>query len=93
MILKSLVQCFEMASGLKVNWEKSHMLGIYLSDSKCSLLANLLDCSYKERAFEDFGLPLGGYYKRASGITFWIDAEKDLRIGRPTIFHLGVGLP
>lgn len=34
-VLSSIIQCFEMSSGLKVNWTKSHLLGISLSDTEC----------------------------------------------------------
>lgn len=36
------------------------MLGISLSDSQCSLLADLLDCFHNEWLPEYLGLPIGG---------------------------------
>lgn len=40
-ILKLSIQCFELVSGLKVNWCKSHVLGISLSDAECIHFATL----------------------------------------------------
>lgn len=57
-ILKSLR--FELVSGLRVNWSKSHMLGIALSNYVCAQMANLLGCSHQEWPSEYLGLPLGG---------------------------------
>lgn len=37
-ILKSLVLCFEVVSGLKVNWNKTHMSGISIPESDLYLL-------------------------------------------------------
>lgn len=40
--LTSLIRCFELVAGLKVNWSKYHILGTTLSNSECAYLANLL---------------------------------------------------
>lgn len=59
-ILKHLIHCFELVFGLKVNWTKSHLLGIALTGPECTQMANALGCSEKGRQSESLGLPLGG---------------------------------
>lgn len=41
-VLKVSIQYFELVSGLKVNWAKSHLLGLSLSESAYSHLANVI---------------------------------------------------
>lgn len=48
MILKSSFHCFELVSGLNINWSKSHLLGLSLSDSEYSDMTNILGCSNKD---------------------------------------------
>lgn len=37
MILKSLIHCFELNSGLKMNWSKNHLLGLSIRFGMFSL--------------------------------------------------------
>lgn len=67
-VLKLLIQCFEMACRFKVNWGKSHMLGISLSASECSHMIDILGCTDKGWSSEYLGLPLGGSHQNKS---FW----------------------
>lgn len=60
MVLKSLIQCFEMSLGFKVNWVKSHLSRISLPDSERLHLADLLGCSNKGWPSEYLSVPLGG---------------------------------
>lgn len=38
--LKSLISFFELVSGLKVNWSKTHLWGISLPESECIQMAH-----------------------------------------------------
>lgn len=60
MIFKSIINCFELVSGFKVNRAKSQLLTISFSESESSSMTYLLGCSYKGRAIEYLGLPFGG---------------------------------
>lgn len=59
-ILKLLIQCVELVSGLKINWLKSHISGISLSNSVCLQMTTSLGCSLKDWPSEYLGLPLRG---------------------------------
>lgn len=56
---KIISKCLEKVSGLKVNWSKTHILGISLPPTDCLLLANSLGCSLKDWPSEYLRLPLG----------------------------------
>jgi len=43
--LKSILRCFEVASGLKVNFYKSKLRGVGVSDNQLSIFVVVLDCS------------------------------------------------
>lgn len=68
-IHKSLIRYFELVSGLKVNWNKTHMLAISISESACSHLANMLGCAFKVWPSEYLDLPLGGSPRQKE---FWL---------------------
>lgn len=55
-ILKLLIQSFELDSGLKVNWSKSHIVGIALTNSECLQMANLFGVLSQRLAFRILGL-------------------------------------
>lgn len=57
--LKSVLHSFSESTGLKVNYSKSQMLPINLSDAKFDQLANTFGCSKGSFPFTYLGLPLG----------------------------------
>lgn len=57
--LKSLLQIFSDSTGLKVNYNKSMMLPINLSEGKLEHLARTFGCSAGSLPFTYLGLPLG----------------------------------
>jgi len=59
MFLKSVINTFSEATGLKVNLKKSMMLPINVSDQKLDFLANTFGCSKGTFPFTYLGLPLG----------------------------------
>ncbi|KAE9589510.1 putative RNA-directed DNA polymerase [Lupinus albus] len=66
MCLKSILRCFELASGLKVNSNKSFLYGIRLSDSIISAAANFLFCKIGFFPFNYLGVPVGANPRRIS---------------------------
>jgi len=57
--LKSILQSFSDSTGLKVNYSKSLMVPINLSDEKFSHLASTFGCAKGSLPFTYLGLPLG----------------------------------
>lgn len=57
--LKTVLLNFYQSTGLKVNFNKSMMLRINISDEKLDLLANTFGCSKGSLPFTYLGLPLG----------------------------------
>ncbi|XP_028058428.1 uncharacterized protein LOC114262269 [Camellia sinensis] len=62
--LKRILRCFEIASGLKINYHKSVLCGIGTSDSVLSDFASLLNCKAKKLPLNYLGLPLGASPQR-----------------------------
>lgn len=57
--LKTVLQNFTASTGLKVNYNKSMMLPINISEEKLDLLARTFGCSKGSLPFTYLGLPLG----------------------------------
>lgn len=68
LVIKCTMRCFEMASGLKVNFHKSKLAGIEVGERTTQSLANLLHCKTMKAPFTYLGLPVGGNPRR---LTFW----------------------
>lgn len=43
--LKGMLRLFELASGLKVNYSKSSLVGLHIDNPKCNRLANIVGCN------------------------------------------------
>jgi hypothetical protein len=57
--LKSLLQTFTISTGHKVNFAKSFLVPINVSDEKIAILAMTLCCQIGTMPFTYLGLPLG----------------------------------
>lgn len=55
----NLVKCFSMASGLKVNMNKSHVFGLGTSHGEADNIAKKLGCKVRSFPFKYLGLPIG----------------------------------
>lgn len=55
---------FQLTSGLKINFSKSQLCGIGVSEEELQLFANILDCKIVELPIKYLGLPLGANPKR-----------------------------
>jgi len=58
-MLKTVLQNFSDSTGLKINYGKSQMLPINISDSRLDLLARTFGCAKGSLPFTYLGLPLG----------------------------------
>jgi hypothetical protein len=64
--LKAILRGFELASGLKVNFWKSCLLGINVSGNFLELACNFLNCRRGQIPFKYLGLPVGANPRRLS---------------------------
>jgi hypothetical protein len=71
--LKSLLNCFAQSTGLRVNYQKSQMLPINVSDEKIQRLALTFGCSVGSFPFTYMGLPMGTTKPRFEDLTPMID--------------------
>lgn len=67
-ILRATLLIFEAMSGLKVNFNKSLLVGINISDSWLCEVASVLSCKVGKVPFLYLGLPIRGNPRRLS---FW----------------------
>jgi hypothetical protein len=58
-VLKAIHRGFEMASGLKVNFSKSCILGVNLSQEFLGMASDFLNCRVGRTPFKYLGLPVG----------------------------------
>jgi hypothetical protein len=59
MILKEILEVFSLATGVKVNYNKSMMVSINVPQAKLNLLAATFNCTKGTLPFTYLGLPLG----------------------------------
>lgn len=65
-MLKALLRGFEMASGLKVNFSKSCLIGINVDREFMDMACNFLNCNEGTLPFKYLGLPVGANPSRMS---------------------------
>lgn len=58
-VIKSVFRCFELVSGLKVNFNKTRLFGINVDQSILSSGAQFLNCKIGVLPFKYLGLPIG----------------------------------
>jgi hypothetical protein len=64
--LKAILRGFEMASGLKVNFWKSGLLGVNVSSDFMAMASTFLNCRLEVIPFKYLGLPIGANPKSSS---------------------------
>ena len=74
--LRAALIIFESLSGLKVNFHKSLLIGVNISDSWMSKAATVLSCKVGKIPFMYLGLPIGGNPRRLS---FWDPIENRIK--------------
>lgn len=75
-VLKSVLRCFELVSGLKVNFHKSKLASIATSPGVVQQFASFLNCKVMAIPFVYLGIPVGG---RANCVKTWDPVIKKLR--------------
>lgn len=63
--MKCILRCFELASGLKVNFTKSCCVGLNIPDDDIRMFASILHCKIMNPPFVYLGIPIGGNPRRA----------------------------
>ncbi|XP_050211637.1 uncharacterized protein LOC126661809 [Mercurialis annua] len=66
--LTCILRCFELISSLKINFHKSSLLGIHVSDSDMALAADIMGCRIESFPIKYLGLPLA---MRRTPICIW----------------------
>ncbi|XP_028058131.1 uncharacterized protein LOC114262002 [Camellia sinensis] len=64
--IKRILRCFEILSGLKINFHKSQVYGIGVQDNLVKEFANRLNCHSQKLPLKYLGLPLGANPRRNS---------------------------
>lgn len=58
--LISLIHCFELVSGMEINWKKSCLVGLHSNMEEYKEIFNILDCQIRSLPIDYLGVPLGG---------------------------------
>ncbi|GKV27067.1 hypothetical protein SLEP1_g36277 [Rubroshorea leprosula] len=66
MMIKSIMRTFELPFGLKINFQKSQLMGISAEDGWVSKMAYRLCCKKGILPFKYLGIPIEGNHKRIS---------------------------
>ncbi|GKV27405.1 hypothetical protein SLEP1_g36578 [Rubroshorea leprosula] len=66
--IKCIVRTFEMVSGLKINYTKSHLMGVNVEEGWKEKMAYRLCCKGKDLPVKYLGIPIGGNQRR---IAMW----------------------
>ena len=62
--IKAILQCFELSSGLRVNFMKSRIGGTGLDQVVLQQFTTILNCDTMVAPFIYLGMPVGGSHKR-----------------------------
>ncbi|XP_071713069.1 uncharacterized protein [Rutidosis leptorrhynchoides] len=63
--LMKLLKCFELCSGLKVNYNKSNLFGVGVDKKDVEYMANTFGCMVGSFPFTYLGLPIGANMKKS----------------------------
>ncbi|GKV24110.1 hypothetical protein SLEP1_g33762 [Rubroshorea leprosula] len=90
MVIKSIMRSFELLSGLKINFQKSQLMGINVEDGWVSKMAYILCCKEGILPFKYLGIPIGGNHRRISMWQPLLDSFKK-KLTRWKGRHLSLG--
>ncbi|GKV32054.1 hypothetical protein SLEP1_g40687 [Rubroshorea leprosula] len=66
--MKGVLRAFELVSGLKINFNKSHLIGIHVQEGWLNKMSWVLCCKVGVFPFKYLGIPIGGSSRRKA---FW----------------------
>ncbi|GKV36996.1 hypothetical protein SLEP1_g45072 [Rubroshorea leprosula] len=66
--MKGVLRAFELVSGLKINFNKSHLIGIHVQESWLNKMSWVLCCKVGVFPFKYLGIPIGGSSRNKA---FW----------------------
>lgn len=66
MAMKSVLRCFELASGLKVNFQKSSLMEVNVDEEFLTLASMFLNCKSGSLPFKYLRMPVGANPKSVS---------------------------
>ncbi|XP_068466646.1 uncharacterized protein [Phaseolus vulgaris] len=75
-VIKAILICFELASGLKVNFQKSSVGRIGCNNLLLQRFATVLNCATMKTPFKYLGMLVGGNHRRSK---FWEEVVKRVR--------------
>ena len=75
-IIKVILNCFELASSLKVNFQKSCIGGVRSNSHSLQCFKAILNCEVMQTLFKYLGMLVGGCHKRSK---FWEGVVKRVR--------------
>ncbi|XP_071727346.1 uncharacterized protein [Rutidosis leptorrhynchoides] len=81
--LMYLLECFERASGLKVNYNKSQLFGIGISNDNVEALASWYSCLVGRLPFMYLGIPVGNKMKKLNDWSPVIEKFKKRLVQKP----------
>ncbi|XP_071727305.1 uncharacterized mitochondrial protein AtMg01250-like [Rutidosis leptorrhynchoides] len=64
--LMKLLKCFELTSGLKINYGKSSLFGLGVDQHETAFMAKCYDCKIGSVPFNYLGLPIGANMNKMS---------------------------
>ncbi|GKA06353.1 RNA-directed DNA polymerase, eukaryota [Tanacetum coccineum] len=85
-----MLKCFAMASGLGINLNKSHLLGVGVPNDTVSLAAGFLGCGVLKTPFKYLGITVGG---SMSKVNAWADCISKIkaRLSKWKVRTLSIG--
>ncbi|GKV31185.1 hypothetical protein SLEP1_g39903 [Rubroshorea leprosula] len=66
--MKGILRAFELVSGLKINFNKSHLIGIHMQEGWLNKMSWVLCCKVGVFPFKYLGIPIGGSSRKKA---FW----------------------
>nr|KAJ0184488.1 hypothetical protein LSAT_V11C900478770 [Lactuca sativa] len=86
--LSSILKCFHVSSGLKVNFHKSKVFGVGASNIETSQWAHILGCESGSLPFTYLGVPVGANLNlKNTGDLLLRNLDPSYLDGNPKLFH------
>lgn len=86
--MKAILRCFELVSGLKVNFHKSRVMGINMVEQRRHDAALFLNCKLGSIPFKYLGVPIGANPRKVDTWKLVVDSFKQkFQLGGENIYH------